>query len=186
MPRLQLGHIDVLDIRRLRGELLHIALALVDVGVPGLPLAYVNAAWERLTGYSRHEVLGRNARFLQGESTEEAAVAQIVQSVRECRSCEVCVSNYRKDGGRFRNALSLHPVRDSSGEYRYVIGLASDADGDMLGRTRHDLIRPLLPRSFPASLQPAPVRAEIDRSTQRRQYAHARSPSSRASATARA
>ena len=156
------------------------------MGVPGLPLAYVNAAWERLTGYSRHEVLGRNARFLQGESTEEAAVAQIVQSVRECRSCEVCVSNYRKDGGRFRNALSLHPVRDSSGEYRYVIGLASDADGDALGRTRHDLIRPLLPRSFPASLQPAPVRAEIDRSTQRRQYAHARSPSSRASATARA
>ena len=129
------------------------AVALVDMTRPGLPLAYVNAAWERLTGYSRHEVLGRNARFLQGESTEEAAVAQIVQSVRECRSCEVCVSNYRKDGGRFRNALSLHPVRDSSGEYRYVIGLASDADGDAQ-QARLALVRKLLPRTVDAAFEP--------------------------------
>ncbi len=34
------------------------------------PLIYVNPAFERLTGYSKDEAIGRNARFLQGDETD--------------------------------------------------------------------------------------------------------------------
>ena len=100
------------------------AVSLVDVMVPGLPLVYVNEAWEELTGYTREEVLGHNCRLLQGVATEEIAISQIVQAIREGRRTHVCVSNYKKDGTRFRNSLSLHPLFDERGDFRYVVGVA--------------------------------------------------------------
>ena len=98
------------------------AVSVVDVQVAGLPLIYVNEAWEALTGYSSADVLGRNCRLLQGVATEEIAVAQMVEAIREGRTVHVCISNYRQDGTRFRNSLSLHPLFDDCGDFRYVVG----------------------------------------------------------------
>ena len=130
------------------------AVMLVDVREAGLPLVYVNDAFERLTGYPQAEALGRNCRFLQGEGTEAASVAELVRSIREAQPCVVKITNYRKKGAAFVNELSLHPVCDSRGVYRYVIGVAADAseieapgDRAMLVALRHRL-----PEHYPASL----------------------------------
>ena len=41
-------------------------VTIADATLPDMPLIYANAGFERLTGYSIGEVLGRNCRFLQG------------------------------------------------------------------------------------------------------------------------
>merc|ERR1712146_743459 len=41
-------------------------------------------------------------------------------------NCYVKLSNYRKDGSVFQNLLSMHPVHDSNGVYRFCIGLQFD------------------------------------------------------------
>jgi PAS domain S-box-containing protein len=41
-------------------------ITIADARLPDNPLIYANAGFERLTGYSVAEVLGRNCRFLQG------------------------------------------------------------------------------------------------------------------------
>ena len=91
----------------------------------GLPLVFVNAAWEELTGYKHDEVLGRNCRLLQGPETEECSVAELVSSIRNCRPCLVQLTNYTREGMAFVNELSLQPVCDSHGKYRFVIGVSS-------------------------------------------------------------
>ena len=96
-----------LDVFSTATELLPHALTVVDMGVPGLPMVFVNAAWEKLTGYSRAEALGQNCRMLQGAGTEQAAVAHLVESIRERRSCVVTLTNYTKAGLPFQ-----HQVRD--------------------------------------------------------------------------
>ena len=53
-----------------------------DAQLPGLPLVYVNAAFEALTGFESEEVLGRNCRFLQGETTEKPAVDKIKHALQ--------------------------------------------------------------------------------------------------------
>ena len=66
--------------------------------------------------YTSEEAVGHNCRLLQGVSTEEVAISMMVQAIREGRTAHVCVSNYRQDGTRFRNSLTLHPLYDEHGK----------------------------------------------------------------------
>ena len=58
------------------------AVVVTDCGEPDQPIVYVNPAFERTTGYSPEEALGRNCRFLQGEDREQPALDVC---------CEVCL-----------------------------------------------------------------------------------------------
>ena len=60
---------------------------------------------------------------MQGPFTEPAAVDAILHSLREGVDCHVKLTNYRRDGTTFQNLLSLVPVFDTHGVYRFVVGL---------------------------------------------------------------
>ena len=80
------------------------------------PIIFCNAAFEKLTGYSSDEVVGRNCRFLQGPETSRTAVARIREAVAAGSDIAIDILNYRKDGASFWNALFLSPVRDDAGK----------------------------------------------------------------------
>ncbi len=65
------------------------------------PTLYANPGFERLTGYTADEILGRNCRFLQGPDTDPIAINELRAAVAEGRSAKVVVRNYRKDGTPF-------------------------------------------------------------------------------------
>src|SRR5207249_4739696 len=44
-------------------------VVIADAGTPGFPVVYANQGFERLTGYSSEEAVGRSCAFLQGEGT---------------------------------------------------------------------------------------------------------------------
>jgi phosphoserine phosphatase RsbU/P len=97
-----------------------------DARLPDNPIIYANAGFERLTGYSIEEVLGRNCRFLQGPETDRDTVDKLRSAVRQRQACTVQLLNYRKDGTSFWNRLSITPVRDASGNVTHFIGVQSD------------------------------------------------------------
>ena len=101
-------------------------ITIADARLPDRPLIYVNEGFERVTGYSVAEVLGRNCRFLQGPASDPAAVAEIRAAVAEHRECVVEILNYRRDGTTFWNRLSITPVRNDLGEVTHYIGIQSD------------------------------------------------------------
>ncbi|XXG76814.1 hypothetical protein AAC387_Pa08g1093 [Persea americana] len=74
-------------------------------------------------GYSTHEVLGRNCRFLQGPDTDVEALCQIRESIQAAQSCTVCILNYRKNGSSFWNLLHISPVRNASGKIAFYVGV---------------------------------------------------------------
>ena len=53
-------------------------------------------------------------------------VRQMVTHLRSAKPTTVQITNYRKDGATFTNVLSLMPVSDSNGEYRFSIGVLAD------------------------------------------------------------
>ena len=90
------------------------------------PIIYASAGFERITGYSQEEVLGKNCRFLQGKETDRDTVKEIHDAVVDGQSCSVEILNYRKDGTTFWNALSLNPVHGESGTLEYFVGVQND------------------------------------------------------------
>lgn len=93
---------------------------------PDNPIVYANEGFERLTGYGREDVLGRNCRFLQGEQTEPNKIAEIRNSIHAEKPCSVEILNYRKDGSTFWNLLSITPIRNEKGQVTNFIGIQSD------------------------------------------------------------
>ena len=101
-------------------------ISIADARRPDQPLIYANQGFERITGYSTADVMGRNCRFLQGPGTDPAAAAEIRAALTEARPCLVEILNYRKDGSAFWNRLSITPVRDGAGTLTHFIGVQSD------------------------------------------------------------
>src|SRR6476661_5729215 len=101
-------------------------IAIADATLPDKPIVYCNRAFERITGYDRTEIIGKNCRFLQGPDTDRAAVDRIRAALKEQHDCKVVLKNYRKDGTPFWNELTIAPLRDSSGVVTHVIGVQSD------------------------------------------------------------
>eukprot|EP00966_Prymnesium_polylepis_P160251 3705026-Prymnesium_polylepis.1 len=69
-------------------------MLIVDMRMPGLPITFCNTAMATLTGYSKGGVYGKNCRFLQGPSTEPAAVRAMVVALRTASPLVLRVTNY--------------------------------------------------------------------------------------------
>ena len=102
-------------------------VVITDPARPDNPIVDVNPAFERMTGYSKEEVLGRNCRFLQGPESEPDAVALIRDATRKVCECQAVVRNYRKDGTPFWNEIKITPVRDpATGKVIHFVGVLTD------------------------------------------------------------
>lgn len=98
------------------------------------PILYASRAMRDLTGYSLSELRGENPRLLQGPDTEVDAVADLAEAVEIWEPVTVELWNYRRDGSRFRNRLSLVPLPDETGTVGNWLGVQAAVGGD--GRDR--------------------------------------------------
>lgn len=101
-------------------------MVLVDVRQPDEPVVLVNAAFERMTGYRRDEVIGRNLRFLQGEDRDQPGRRAMRAAITAGEPCIVELRNYRKDGTLFWGQIQLTPLRDDAGVVTHYVGVQDD------------------------------------------------------------
>jgi diguanylate cyclase (GGDEF)-like protein/PAS domain S-box-containing protein len=114
---------------RLRERALHMATnGIVITGRDGAdhPIEYVNPAFERITGYSADEVIGRDARFMMVPGMDTVERAQVRQALAEHRAINVVFRNKRKNGELFWNDLHISPVYDEHGKVGHFIGVIVD------------------------------------------------------------
>ncbi len=101
-------------------------VVIADAVQAGMPIIYVNPAFERLTGYGADEIAGRDCKFVQGEGTDSGAIAEMGAAMREGRECRVTVLNFRKDGTTYWCDVHLAPVHDRRGRVLQYIGVQTD------------------------------------------------------------
>ncbi len=86
----------------------------------------VNQAFVDMTGYTQDEMLGRSCAMLQGPQTSPETVAQLRSALDAAQSFNCELLNYRKDGTRFWNELSINPVFGSNGQLTHFVGVLRD------------------------------------------------------------
>ena len=89
-------------------------------------IVHVNPAFERITGYTAPEAIGRNCRFLQGEDTDQPELPALRALLKAQKEGRVTLRNYRKDGTLFYNELHLAPVRSAKGHVTNYVGVLND------------------------------------------------------------
>ncbi|KAF4121614.1 PAS fold [Geosmithia morbida] len=143
-PKIHLGAVDM-----------SCAFVVCDVTMSDCPIVYVSDNFQNLTGYSRHEIVGKNCRFLQApdgkveagskrEFVDDGAVFNLKTMIQEGREVQQSLINYRKGGKPFLNLLTMIPIPWDTDEIRYFIGFQIDlvecpdaiASGQELGRVQ--------------------------------------------------
>ena len=125
------------------------------------PIVYCNPAFERMTGYTRDEVLGRNPRFLQGGDNEQDELGKMRAAMGAGGDYRGVIKNYRKDGTLFWNQLRMSPVFDDSGHLTHYVGIQTDVTES------YNLTQQLSYQATHDSLTGLVNRAEFERYLQR-------------------
>jgi PAS domain S-box-containing protein len=122
------GHGDVDKAALLLPEEREQSVVITDPALPDNPVIFVSDEFEKQTGYTAQDVLGRNCRFLQGPDTDPGAVEAIRAAVANETEITVDILNYRKDGTEFWNRLRIRPLREEGGATMYFVGAQNPVD----------------------------------------------------------
>ena len=113
------------------------AFVVCDVTQHDNPIVYCSDMFERLTGYSKHEILGRNCRFLQAPDgkvqsgvkrkyVDDSAIQHLKDKIKARAEAQISIINYRKGGQPFMNLLTMIPITYDSDEVKYYVGFQVD------------------------------------------------------------
>ncbi|KAJ5819708.1 hypothetical protein N7474_005299 [Penicillium riverlandense] len=125
-PKINIGAVD-----------LSCAFVMCDILREDHPIVYVSEAFERLTGYTKEEIVNRNCRFLQGPDgkvtagakrsfTDGQTVFRLRSTIEERTEIQASIINYRKGGQPFMNLITMIPIPWDSDEYRFYVGFQVD------------------------------------------------------------
>ena len=102
-----------------------------DSGEGEPPIVYVNPSFERLTGYSRGEAIGKAPRMLFGPETDGEVMRRLGRTLDAPFERETVL--YGKDGSAYHAVLRVSPVQADAGEVRHWIVVQHD----VTERNRH-------------------------------------------------
>lgn len=125
-PQINIGAVDM-----------SCAFVVCDVTQHDLPIVYCSDIFERLTGYTKHEILGRNCRFLQAPDgkiqagvkrkyVDDQSVLRIKNMINQRQEAQISLINYRKGGQPFMNLLTMIPITWDSDSFKYFVGFQVD------------------------------------------------------------
>lgn len=99
--------------------------AVIITGEDGT-IEYVNPAFERLTGYSSVEAVGRNADILKSGQHDPEFYERLWRTIRAGEVFRGEFTNRKKDGTLYVEEKTITPVRDEAGRITHFVATSKD------------------------------------------------------------
>ena len=113
----------------------HAAEAIILTDAEGV-IQYVNPAFEKITGYTRAEVIGNSPRILKSGKHDEAFYRDLWQTISSGHHWRGRLENKRKNGTLYTEDTSITPVQDETGNIVNYVAVAHDIS-DRMALERH-------------------------------------------------
>ena len=123
---------DITERKRIEQEHTRLAAALESAGEAVLitdtdgTIQFVNPAFERLTGYSSDEAIGRNPRILKSGYHSSEFYREMWETLGRGQVWQGTIRNKKKDGLLFDADQTIAPVRDREGKTNSYVGVVRD------------------------------------------------------------
>jgi PAS domain S-box-containing protein len=99
---------------------------IIDAQKPNLPVIYANPSFQKMTGFSKKEILSQDYLSFYGLDADPHIANEIKQAIFKGKSYYGDVLNSKKDGKKVWNTLRLAPVRDAFGTVTHYVGVKTD------------------------------------------------------------
>ena len=93
---------------------------------PEPKIVFVNHAFERLTGYSREEAVGKSPRLLQGGNTQPSELDRIQGKLETGQPVRSELVNYTKSGSEFWVEMDMVPIENEEGGFTHWVAVERD------------------------------------------------------------
>jgi two-component system, cell cycle sensor histidine kinase and response regulator CckA len=89
-------------------------------------IQYVNPAFEKVTGYTRKEAIGKNPRILKSGKQDDLFYRNLWATLSGGNTFQGRIVNKRKDGTLFTEEATITPVRDAGGRIVSYVAVKHD------------------------------------------------------------
>jgi PAS domain S-box-containing protein len=113
-----------------------ILITTAELDAPGPSIVYVNPAFERITGWSKAEVVGQSPRILQGPKTDFRILTDLKEKLHSGEIWEGRTINYRKDGSEFWMEWSIVPLKTEVGRISHYVAVQRDVSARVAAEVR--------------------------------------------------
>ncbi|PZX55340.1 PAS domain S-box-containing protein [Algoriphagus ratkowskyi] len=88
---------------------------------------WVNAGFQRMTGYAADYAIGKKPTFLQGVSTSEKVKCRIRNKLNTGNRVSEIITNYKKNGLAYDCLITIIPLFDSHQVITHYLALEREA-----------------------------------------------------------
>jgi PAS domain S-box-containing protein len=108
----------------------HAAESIIVTDSKGM-IEYVNPAFEKITGYSRPEVLGANIELLDSGQHSKAIFSTIIDSLQRGEIWQGRMINKRKDHSLYETEATLSPIKNKAGSITKYVSVQRDVSHEV-------------------------------------------------------
>ncbi len=94
-------------------------------------ITYANSAFERITGYTRAEVMGQNPRILKSGEQDDVFYNDLWKTLGRGEVWSGKLKNRRKDGKLYDAEMAISPVHDESGSITSYVAIQRDVTDEL-------------------------------------------------------
>ncbi|HTO95280.1 MAG TPA: PAS domain S-box protein [Bacteroidota bacterium] len=93
---------------------------------PDGTIVYANPAFEKVTGYSRHDVIGKTPAILRSGKHDTVFFASLWSAITRGEVWSGRITNRKRDGSLFEEEMVISPVRDFAGTIVNFVAVMRD------------------------------------------------------------